>query len=226
MPKLKYFSENVLADLRANVPENLERYRASGFGDRADQNGWALELSAVEVDADKLAVLSPSRGNAAEISNSMRVFEAIEGMTPSLATEERVWSRLAHFECLEYTRERWPIKDDPEEKKGIFDGLTGAREKANARTDSRHCWAGNQRRSASPRKWWKMTLPIPRPWAALEGNAPPKTSSGASPLFSLAHWAVAACQRPAAGLQQQASLAPLSARTPLSNRWLRLQRHR
>lgn len=131
MPKLKYFSENVLADLRANVPENLERYRASGFGDRADQNGWALELSAVEVDADKLAVLSPSRGNAAEISNSMRVFEAIEGMTPSLATEERVWSRLAHFECLEYTRERWPIKDDPEEKKGIFDGLTGAREKAN-----------------------------------------------------------------------------------------------
>ncbi|WP_390911897.1 DUF6339 family protein [Pseudosulfitobacter sp. SM2401] len=131
MHKLKYFSESVLAELRANVSRNLERYRASGFGDRTDQNGWAMELSAVEVEPEKLAVLSQSGGSAAEISNSMLVFEAIEGMTPSLATEERVWSRLTHFECLDYTRGRWPIKDDPREKNGLFDGLTGAKEKAN-----------------------------------------------------------------------------------------------
>lgn len=104
MPKLKYFAESILADLKANVPSNVERYRGSGFDDQADLNGWSMELSSVEVDPEKLGNLDPSGGSAAEVSNSLIVFGAFNGMTPALATEERVWGRLTHFECLEYAR--------------------------------------------------------------------------------------------------------------------------
>lgn len=129
MAKLKYISENILADLKANVPDNLERYRVSGFDDLADLNGWSMELSGVEVDPEKLASLDPEKGSAAEIGNSLLVFEAIKGMTPAMATEERIWTRLTHFEGLGYTRTRWPLKDAPKENIGILGGLTGAREK-------------------------------------------------------------------------------------------------
>lgn len=130
MAKLKYFGESVLADLKANVPDNLDRYRISGFDDRADRNGWSMGLSAVEVDAESLQQLDPSGGSAAEARNSIIVFRAFNGMTPALATEERVWTRLTHFECLQYTRTRWPLKDEPKASGGILGGLTGAKEKA------------------------------------------------------------------------------------------------
>ncbi len=130
MPKLKYFAESILADLKANVPSNLEQYRSSGFDNHADLNGWSMELSSVEVDPEQLGKLDPSGGSAAEVSNSLIVFGAFSGMMPALATEERVWARLTHFECLEYARNRWPLKDEPKESGGLLGGLTGAKQKA------------------------------------------------------------------------------------------------
>jgi len=129
MPKLKYFGETILADLKANVQSNLDRYSSSDFDDSADLNGWSIELSSVEVDPARLAELDPAGGSATEVNNSMIIFEALDGMTPALATEERVWTRLTHFECLGYTRERWPLKDIPVEKSGLISGLTGSKEK-------------------------------------------------------------------------------------------------
>ncbi len=130
MPKLKYFAESTLAELKANVPSNLELYRDSGFEDQAHLNGWSMELSSVEVDPEKLGKLELSGGSTAEASNSLIVFEAFKGMTPALATEERVWARLTHFECLEYARKRWPLKDEPKEAGGLLGSLTGAKRKA------------------------------------------------------------------------------------------------
>ncbi|WP_417691606.1 DUF6339 family protein [Roseibium sp.] len=129
MPKLKYFAESILADLKANVPSNFERYRASGFEDVAKLNGWSMELSSVEVDPDNLGKLDPAGGAAAEVSNSLIVFRGFSRMTPALATEERIWARLTHFECLEYARKRWPLKDEPKEAGGLLGSLTGAKQK-------------------------------------------------------------------------------------------------
>ncbi len=134
MAKLKYVAESILGELKANVPQNLERYRSSGFRDCAYMNGWSMELSSVEVDPEKLGELDPAGGSATEVGNSMNVFEAFNGMTPALATEERVWTRLTHFECLGYTRERWPLKDEPRQKAGLLSGLTGSKEKAAEQT--------------------------------------------------------------------------------------------
>ena len=139
MTKLKYVSESILAELRADVPANLERYRNSGFDDFLDLNGWAMELSSVEVDSESLQQLDPTGGSAAEVANSIKVFDAFQGMTPALATEERVWTHVTHFEGLAYTRERWSLKDEPKEQTGLLASLTGAKDKtAEQRKQVRH----------------------------------------------------------------------------------------
>ncbi|NOD62045.1 MULTISPECIES: DUF6339 family protein [unclassified Ruegeria] len=172
MSKLKYISESILADLKANVPSNLERYRSSGFDDQADLNGWSMELSSVEVDNDRLRKLDPSGGSDAEVSNSLIVFGAFNGMTPALATEERVWSRMTHFDCLDYARQRWPIRDEPKETGGLLGGLTGARQKAaekrkkvhhqNVRQIETHYFArgrtGYRDDHAVARLWWNAFI--------------------------------------------------------------------
>ena len=73
MHKLNYISENVLADLKANVPSNLERYRSTGFEDKTGLNGWSMALNSVEFDPDKLADLDPATASASEWKNRHRI---------------------------------------------------------------------------------------------------------------------------------------------------------
>jgi hypothetical protein len=172
MVKLKYVAESILADLKANVPSNLERYRTSGFDDCGDLNGWSMDLSSVEVSVKDLAKLDPDGGSDAEIRNSLIVFGAFSGMTPALATEERIWARLTHFECLEYARERWSLLNDPKERSGLLSGLYGAKEKAaeqrkkvfhqNIRQVETHYFArgrtGYRDDHAVARLWWNAFI--------------------------------------------------------------------
>jgi hypothetical protein len=172
MAKLKYFSESILADLKANVPHNLERYRTSGFDEFVGHNGWSMELSSVEVSVEDFAKLDPSGGSDTEVSNSLIVFGAFSGMTPALATEERVWTRLTHFEGLDYARKRWPLQEEPKARTGLLGGLTGSKEKVaeerkkvlhrNIRQVETHYFArgrtGYRDDHAIARLWWNAFI--------------------------------------------------------------------
>ena len=105
---LKYLSEKKLSELKESIVANRDRYEAGNFLDLEHDNGWAVETSTVQVDHDLLAKLDgTARTAAADIDNSLILFQALQGMTPALAREERVWARLTHIECLGYSRERW-----------------------------------------------------------------------------------------------------------------------
>ena len=105
---LKYLSEKKLSELKKSIVANRDRYEAGDFLDLEHDNGWAVETSTVQVDHDLLATLDgTARPAAADIDNSLILFQALRGMTPALAREERVWARLTHIECLGYSRERW-----------------------------------------------------------------------------------------------------------------------
>lgn len=106
--KLSYLSESVLDDLRANIQANIERYASGDFLDMSKQNGWAIQARSVDVDHSLLGALHFGQTSAdAEVQNSLAVYHALQGMTPSLAREERIWARLTHIECLDYARSRW-----------------------------------------------------------------------------------------------------------------------
>jgi hypothetical protein len=106
---LLYLSDNVLDELRKNVRTNLDRYRSTGFADIAGDPGWNIPLG-VEFDGARLATLdqsTPQNIVSVDLPNSIIVGEAISGLSPATANEERVWTRLSHVEAIEYCRARW-----------------------------------------------------------------------------------------------------------------------
>lgn len=122
MEKLKYLSVRIADQLHNDIKLNLSRYRSGDFLDMADGNGWSIELNSLTIDTDKLKDLEGTKGVDAEVKNSMLVWDALPGMTPSLACENRIWTRLTHIECLTYSRERWLNNStDPSAIKSIQD---------------------------------------------------------------------------------------------------------
>ncbi len=108
MIRLKFLSQATLDQLQANIVSHRQRYESGDFLDLETGNGWAIETAGVSMDAAALAALDQSPTNTdVEVRNSIAVFEALPGMTPAVAREERVWARLTHVEALGYSRARW-----------------------------------------------------------------------------------------------------------------------
>ncbi|MBU0727044.1 MAG: hypothetical protein KJ904_00090 [Alphaproteobacteria bacterium] len=106
---LLYLSDRVLGELRKNVGVNLDRYRTTGFADLAEEPGWDIPLG-IEFDGTRLATLdqsTPQNIVSVDLPNSIIVGEAISGLSPAMANEERVWTRLSHVEAIDYCRARW-----------------------------------------------------------------------------------------------------------------------
>ena len=113
---LTYLSESVLEALREKVPIHRDRYLVGKFTDLALTNGWQIDLKTVNLDEAALSTLDGSATTPdVEVRNSLIVHNALPGMTRAIAREERIWVRLTHMECLEYTRSRWLSGVKPQE---------------------------------------------------------------------------------------------------------------
>ncbi len=130
---LTYLSAKTLDGLYTGILENIDRYRSGDFEDLVERGGWSIGLS-VEMDMEQIGQLDPSGGTDAEVRNSLLVWKALHEMTPALACEDRIWTRLSHVECLDYSRARWlGDKDDERTAKDVLThffapGLTACRD--------------------------------------------------------------------------------------------------
>lgn len=104
--RLKYLTIAAISDLRQGVRKNLDRYLSGDFNDIIGMSGASIDLS-LEYDPGTLNDLKPE--SSADVSNALMVWQALPGMTASLATEDRIWTRLSHMDCLEYARGRWLV---------------------------------------------------------------------------------------------------------------------
>jgi hypothetical protein len=115
--QLKYISDLALAQLREGIDKNVSRYRADGFMDHAEDPGWDIGLG-LEYDNELLARIdlnAPKAIAAIDLSNSKIVGKALAQLTPTLANEERIWTRLSHVEAFEYSRLRWLASEKDED---------------------------------------------------------------------------------------------------------------
>lgn len=115
MSKLLYVGQQVADDLKNNIFENLARYKQGDFLDLEAAGDWRIPLS-FDANLDELRDLAPSGGSESEIRNSILVGRALVKLTPTLARENRIWIRLSHIDCLEYSRKRW-LKDGMDDEK-------------------------------------------------------------------------------------------------------------
>lgn len=106
MQNVLYVSQSVADDLKESIAINLERYRSGDFHDLEANGEWRYALS-VQADFAALSQLDPSGTPESEIKNSMIVGQAFASLTPVLARESRLWTRLSHTDGLDFARKRW-----------------------------------------------------------------------------------------------------------------------
>lgn len=112
MQPVRFLAATVVEDLSKNIDANLARYKGGDFLDLEKESGWAIETALATWDPAIAVNLDPSGTPTAEINNSLLIYNSLRGMTPALAREERLWTRLCHIECLQYARERWITKEE------------------------------------------------------------------------------------------------------------------
>lgn len=115
MAKLQYVGQQVADDLADKINDNLERYREGDFLDLEAKGDWRIPLS-IDADVGALSELKLGKSPENEVENSLLVGRSLSELTPTVARENRVWLRLSHFECLEYSRQRWLTLNADDEK--------------------------------------------------------------------------------------------------------------
>lgn len=115
MSKLLYVGQQIADELSINIAINIDRYQDGDFLDLESAGDWRIPLS-ISADLDELYMLRPEGRPEDEINNSILVARALRELTPSLARENRIWVRLSHIECLDYSRKRWLSSKANDEK--------------------------------------------------------------------------------------------------------------
>ncbi len=104
---LKLFSAAFVEQVVGDIETNLDKYHSGDFSEIAREIGWVIETTSARWDPAIASQLDPANTPEAEFKNSLLVYKGLEGMTPALARDERIWTRLCHVECLDYARNRW-----------------------------------------------------------------------------------------------------------------------
>ncbi|BAV34772.1 hypothetical protein SCL_2495 [Sulfuricaulis limicola] len=114
---LNFLPDSLLAALRRNIPDNIQKYKA-------DDKAWLDEYvrsenlpdpaqSGIEI-TDLPALLLDNGKPVSDTDAATRVHECFRKLKPVQAADERLWSYLCHCEPLYgYVRARW-IKQDGE----------------------------------------------------------------------------------------------------------------
>jgi hypothetical protein len=153
--KIRYLSVATREALWNDVDANIERYRSGDFSDLSVQYGWNSVLSE-EMDPAPFSLLVGEKGVDAEVNNALLVWKALGHVPASLATEDRIWTRLCHVEGLAYSKARWLdlSKADEELAKQVRDHFFG-------KTLTRY-----RDDNAISRLWWNAYIA----WLAMPDN--------------------------------------------------------
>lgn len=144
--KVLYVGQAVADSLIDSIAENTDRYLNEGFRDLVEQGNWELATN-LTYDPAPLEDLDPDRSAEAEIKNSLLVWRALKNITPSLATENRIWIRFTHLECRDFCQKRW--------LEGKSDKTLQNAIRAHFFADTRTRWRDD---NAISRLWWNYWI--------------------------------------------------------------------
>lgn len=146
MIPLALFRHSAVLQLYKDIGANLSRYREGNFEFLTEDPSRLIE-SKCQIDEDRLLDVHCSPEDANEAACCLAVADGLNGVTPYLARDERVWVRLTHIELLHYSRTRWPIPNKDEA------AITHIQKHFFARSAR-----GIERDNAASRLWWMATV--------------------------------------------------------------------
>jgi len=142
--KLIYLSKKSHENLSDSIHKNIELYEGDGFSEYKDDFEWSLTLEKVDVDLRVLNDLKSMGDSKFDKEAALIVWKALYKLPASIACEARVWCRLTHIECFEYSRDRWGKKSSD---KGVMIANINKHFFSNGRT-------GYRDDNAIGRLWW------------------------------------------------------------------------
>ncbi len=106
--KQKAFTDDGYRDLVKGINDNRVRYEKTGswLNDSAKNKDLFMDTT-VNLDSS-VSLVVPVDKRVFDYENAVRLHKTL-GLTPVLASDPRLWSRLTHVECWEYMQERWPV---------------------------------------------------------------------------------------------------------------------
>jgi len=146
MVELKILKESAVRELYEAVPQKLSVYRNGSFDVLLSDSSLFLNTPCA-LDPQGIEGLKNNLSSSDEVKSCLAIANGLDGVTPYLARDERLWTRLTHFDFFEYSRARWPIPDDDDK------AIIHIRKHFFAR-DSR----GIERDNAISRLWWMSEL--------------------------------------------------------------------
>lgn len=124
LENLKYLSEKEHESLLSHYQDNRDKYLNGDFKDLIGSYGWNMEIKDIQVNFQHFEDLDASSDSSElDVENSFAVWRALSNITPTVATDSRIWTRISHSEGFEFTRKRWLLlrnfKNDKDIDKSI-----------------------------------------------------------------------------------------------------------
>lgn len=110
----KEFVNELISKLSRN--ENTDLYLKNDF---LFSDSAILPNLRIPVSAEIKLLLPDSKGNH-DFENSVLLFDGYRSLTPTEATDGRLWAYLAHVDFWKYMQERWPVKNKSKDKRSKF----------------------------------------------------------------------------------------------------------
>ncbi len=117
MTNLRYYTTEVVEDLRTRIAEHLDWYYApQGRPPSVASVGGLRESTLTAPALAERLVTDAGRPSSTDVENALIVYEALSGLTPHQASIERMWAYMCHCDCPQYVTARWlsrrPEKDE------------------------------------------------------------------------------------------------------------------
>lgn len=110
---VKYISEENINVLRNNIKSAYNQINMNGEIDseKLFERSEVFHTTRISCN-DFTLVEKESKSKEAELENIKRVYSNLIHLSPSQASDERIWSALAMSTFLSYMKNRWPLKNE------------------------------------------------------------------------------------------------------------------
>jgi len=106
MAQLRYYTAQAVEELRRGIVDRLDWYYAPQASRPPIPPGSVRESRLPSPDLSGL-VINPAQPSRTDDAYALAVYQALPGLTPHQASDERLWTYLAHQECPQYVAGRW-----------------------------------------------------------------------------------------------------------------------
>lgn len=99
-------------------PRGLERY-LNGDTDHSEAELW-IKRDLKDVTASGFTLREPEAGKTYDLENAIAFYEELKTMSPTQATDHRLWAYLCHVPFMDFLRKRRPIEKQDEKQRVRF----------------------------------------------------------------------------------------------------------